>query len=47
LKTSNLKLWIALALFAIAVLTIPLAARDGYVIQLLNIAMLNQSWCSV
>src|ERR1700680_4187050 len=26
---------------AIAVLTIPLAARDGYIIQLLNIAMLN------
>jgi branched-chain amino acid transport system permease protein len=41
LKTSNLKTWIALGLFAIAVLTIPLAARDGYIIQLLNIAMLN------
>jgi branched-chain amino acid transport system permease protein len=41
LKTWSLKTWIALALFAIAVLTIPLAARDGYIIQLLNIAMLN------
>jgi branched-chain amino acid transport system permease protein len=41
LKTSRLKTRIALALFAIAVLTIPLAARDGYIIQLLNIAMLN------
>ena len=41
MKTSSLKTWIALALFAIAVLTIPLAARDGYIIQLLNIAMLN------
>jgi branched-chain amino acid transport system permease protein len=36
-----LKTWIALAMCAIAVLTIPLAARDGYIIQLLNIAMLN------
>ena len=36
-----MKTWIALAMCAIAVLTIPLAARDGYIIQLLNIAMLN------
>ena len=41
MKSWSLKSWIALALFAIAVLMIPLAARDGYIIQLLNIAMLN------
>jgi branched-chain amino acid transport system permease protein len=33
--------WIPLALGAISVLAIPLATHDGYIIQLLNIAILN------
>ena len=41
MKTSNFKASIALAVCVIAVLMMPLATHDGYIIQLLNIAMLN------
>ena len=41
MKTSNFKTSIALAVCAIAVLMVPLVTHDGYIIQLLNIAMLN------
>ena len=41
MKTSNMNSWPILAAGIAAALAVPLLAHDGYIIQLLNIAILN------
>src|ERR1700719_1359058 len=41
MKTSGIKSWPIVAAGAAAALAVPAIARDGYIIQLLNIAILN------